>query len=104
MKVLRMADRGGGPLTWLIWWCPGCHVEHSIPVGGPFPFRVDEKFTGMWGWNGSQSLPSIEPSVFVNRGRHGSMPACHFYIAAGKILFQADSSHELAGQTVEMAG
>lgn len=88
--------------------CPGCGDVHVVPTGG-----------GGWGWNGSLSSPSLSPSISVTSGHYAShwKPGdecwcgknyhfecyrCHSVVTDGKIAFCADSTHALAGQTVDL--
>jgi hypothetical protein len=71
--------------------CPGCNEPHAIEVG-------------VWTWNGSEDKPTFTPSVLVN-GREPAIPTrprCHSYVTEGRIQFLADSTHALAGQTVDL--
>lgn len=78
---------------WIAFHCPGCGHAHSIPVTGPRG----------WHWNGSVDTPTITPSLLVNPGGgNPTAPVCHSIITDGKINFQSDSTHALAGQTVDM--
>lgn len=77
--------------------CPGCHTNHSIPL-----IKGSENQLG-WGWNGSVDLPTISPSIFVNRGRSNpTKDQCHSFVRDGRIEFLGDCSHHLAGQTVTL--
>lgn len=81
-------------------WCPGCGRAHQVRVEGAGP--------GRWGWNESGETPTFTPSVLVtyngpDAGRNGAPPAaCHSYVTAGRIRFLADSTHWLAGLTVDL--
>lgn len=86
--------------------CPGCddwHVVHSGPDG--------------WHWDHSVDLPTLHPSVLVTgiqwpvgEGFHnpshavapGGQTVCHSFVRAGRIEFLHDSTHHLAGQTVDL--
>lgn len=77
--------------------CPGCHYGHCVPING------DWTDTGkFWEWNGSYDAPSFKPSILVNKDQQGTYPRCHSIITQGRIFFCADSTHALAGQTVDM--
>lgn len=94
--------------------CPGCGNHHAIHVG-----------TGGWWWNGSTEAPTFAPSVLATSGHyipgrvsehcwctynreHPNEPdpfvcyRCHSFVREGKIEFLSDSTHELAGKTVEL--
>lgn len=82
--------------------CPGCKTAHVIAVDG----------SRGWTWNGDGNAPTIAPSVLVRTGRqvdpsYQAEPddppeRCHSFIRAGRIEFLGDSTHALAGQTVEL--
>jgi hypothetical protein len=87
----------GTPFMILQFSCPGCRDHHAIPV------VVVGKEKGAWRWNGDVNLPTIVPSLLVNvGGSNPSVPICHSFVTDGKIQFLQDSTHELAGQTVEI--
>lgn len=73
-----------------IYWCPGCEDNHQIIVA-----------PGYWGFDGDLERPTVDGSVLV-RGSVWENRACHSYIRDGKIEFLSDSTHDLAGHTVEM--
>lgn len=84
--------------------CPGCREEHRIRV------RVSDGSRPQWAWNGSLERPTLVPSVDHRtnpRGHHHYQPdepssVCHFFLTSGRLQFLADSTHALAGQTVEL--
>lgn len=67
--------------------CPGCKFLHSIRI----------KPDG-WEWNGDLVLGTFSPSLLV-RWPDGR---CHSFIRDGRIQFLSDSTHDLAGQTVDI--
>jgi hypothetical protein len=97
--------------------CPGCGQSHAVRVSGE----------NAWTWNGNEDAFTLQPSVLFQSGHfdtyrdperktcwctynadHTEEPApfkcvrCHSFITDGKIQFLGDSTHELAGQTVEI--
>lgn len=73
--------------------CPGCDGTHSIPVSGPKG----------WTWDQSLDKPTFHPSILYNVGRSNPTEhLCHSWVTEGKIEFLGDSTHSLAGQTVEL--
>lgn len=73
--------------------CPGCNVIHTID-------------NDRWDFNGDYECPTLYPSVNgsgkrVNNGEWYDW-RCHSWVKNGKIQFLNDSTHELAGQTVEL--
>lgn len=87
--------------------CPGCDDNHQIRIG-------------TWGFNGDLERPTFTPSVLLNGNQwpkdecpeyykesHASVPpggdtVCHSFVTDGRIQFLTDSTHKLAGQTVEL--
>ena len=92
MKLCIYASdaRDARPTLWH--WCPGCKVTHPIPGNHP---------DGGWTRSGTDEAPTFAPSVlqYAAGKLHGR---CHYFIQAGKILFQPDCDHELKGQTVDL--
>lgn len=82
----------------ILFKCPGCKVIHILPVA------KYKNYPGpIWDFNRDFEKPTINPSIFVNRGStNPAAPACHSFIRDGRIQFLNDSSHELAGQTVDL--
>lgn len=82
--------------NYVAWHCPGCEGGHGVPVSGHSSGKG-------WQWNGSLDSPTLSPSVLVNvGGSNPTEPICHTFITDGKIQFLADSTHKLAGQTVDV--
>ena len=101
----------------VLFWCPGCDEAHGVntdPGQGGRP---------CWGWNNSLAAPTFTPSVLVRSVRpiQGGKPVrdnkyegpypppegsfafvCHSFVTDGRIQFLCDSSHDLAGQTVDL--
>ena len=98
----------------LTYWCPGCKIHHAINYG-----------LNRWGWNGNVDKPTFTPSIKIASGHFASdfkpgdacwctfnrdnpdkasfkCSVCHSFITNGKISFLSDSTHELAGQIVDM--
>lgn len=93
--------------------CPGCGVTHSV--------------NATWTFNGDVARPTFSPSLLVTNGHfistfkprdscwctynaaHPGDPSpfkcnrCHSFVNNGRIQFLTDSTHELAGQTVDLA-
>lgn len=94
----------------LLWNCPGCKMAHMIHIGpGEGP---------RWTWNGNAEQPTFSPSVLVRGvqrltdeqtdfvmggGKIEPVPLiCHSFVVNGQMNFLADSTHELAGQVVDI--
>lgn len=56
----------------------------------------------IWGFNGSLDRPTFTPSVYVSIPRAYNQEICHSFVRDGKIEYLTDSTHHLAGSTVEM--
>jgi len=73
--------------------CPGCGNPHDIPVTGP----------KAWTFNGDDDRPTFGPSIFVNRERlNPTAHACHSHVRDGRIEYLEGTTHDLAGQTVDL--
>lgn len=77
--------------------CPGCGDSHVIPTN-PHPRG--------WDFSGDEERPTFSPSILVHevKGPDGSAlsPRCHSFVRGGRIEFLSDSTHALAGQTVDL--
>ncbi|MDR3560495.1 MAG: DUF6527 family protein [Negativicutes bacterium] len=74
--------------------CPGCKEIHRVSIG-----------PDGWKFIGDENMPTIIPSILVNKpGPYHiqSAPTCHSFVKGGRIQFLEDSTHELAGQTVDL--
>jgi len=109
MKSYRLDE------THVAFHCPGCEEGHMLNIAGDHP---------VWGWNGSLEAPTFTPSILVRSGHyaksepgpcwctynaeHPDNPSgfkchvCHSFVTDGKIQFLSDSTHKLAGQTVDL--
>lgn len=108
MKAHRATD------ALVMFWCPGCDKAHQVSVA-----------SGGWSFNGDYERPTFKPSVLVRTGHFipdhqgpacwctynaehpdDSAPfkcaLCHSFVTDGRIQFLGDSTHPLAGQTVEL--
>lgn len=92
--------------------CPGCGERHVVPCNPG------------WSWNQSVDRPTLHPSLSVASGHYASSwkpgdrcwctyaaggnaspfkcGRCHSIVTDGRIFFCADSTHALAGQTVDL--
>jgi hypothetical protein len=69
-------------------WCPGCDDVHMISDG--------------WEFSGDTQSPTFSPSILVTGGSAHLGQRCHSYVNSGRWEFLSDSTHPLAGQSVEM--
>lgn len=107
--VARLASNGTAPGRRIHFRCPGCNSVHGITVDAP----------NAWTWNGDLEHPTFSPSILVHP--HGKLidptldddqltapdnvritPRCHSFVREGRIEYLTDSTHELAGQTVDL--
>ena len=98
----------------LSFWCPGCNEAHSIRYSGTRP---------CWSWNNDLVKPTFSPSSHIKTGHYCThynpetdscwcmyykdpqdyqCTICHSFVTDGKIQYLADSTHALAGQTVDL--
>jgi hypothetical protein len=85
--------------------CPGCGLNHTLPVEGlPDPWDAEKVDGAKWTWNRSKSSPSLEPSIRCSYDYLDQQPQkiCHSYLRGGVIDFCADSTHSLSGQKVPL--
>ena len=83
-------------------FCPGCGFEHSFNVDLVGHGRWREG-GALWEFNGDYEKPTFRPSMFHNRdGNIANHPLCHSWVTDGQWEFLVDSTHSLAGQTVDM--
>jgi hypothetical protein len=82
--MARVHD-GGNHEFWFM--CPGCGSRHRV--------LMDARNRS---WNGDFDLPTITGDIHTGTARH----TCRSYITKGRILYLADSTHALAGQTVDL--
>lgn len=78
--------------------CPGCGRIHTVMTN---PLYGNKQ----WEFNGDIEKPSFMPSLKCTWDYSGGTKMdkiCHSFITDGKIQFCGDSTHELAGQTVEL--
>jgi hypothetical protein len=89
---MRVAEFEDG--RYVLFVCPGCKRDHVIPV---------KNHPNAWEFNGDYNRPSLRPSILSNSGRADpDSHICHSFVTDGKIQFLSDSTHELAGMTVEL--
>lgn len=83
MRRCTLADDGT-----LLYICPGCGGHHGVNAE-------------RWHWNGDLEKPTLSPSVkhtYPEKPPH----ICHYFIRAGLIEYCRDSTHALAGKTVDL--
>jgi hypothetical protein len=99
-------------------WCPACDKAHRFEILGEDGSHPPRPQGDYWTWDGNLEAPTFEPSMLVHwtgpTGFTNDNPAplgydgpseehrCHSFLRAGRWEFLADSTHALAGQTVDM--
>lgn len=91
MKTKKVSGEG-----WVI-YCPACDEHHVL--------------SNKWLFSGTIEQPTFTPSLKVsgclrqpdNDGKNGVYGVCHSVITDGKIIYQNDCTHALAGKTVELS-
>lgn len=107
------------------------HLKLNLPGPSgvmllPVMIKGTREGTGKWTWNGDTENPTLKPSVLVQSGHFDpgfkqgdpcwcsyfkqhpeEKPVfacfrCHTWINDGQAQFLADSSHEFAGQTLDL--
>jgi hypothetical protein len=94
MKV-KPTESGTGPQRYTF-LCPGC-AQYDEPGSKLYARHT---FDASWSYNGDGDKPTVSPSILVQDGRPEYR--CHSFIRDGRIEFLSDSSHALAGQTVDL--
>lgn len=81
----------GKPYEAIVIFCPGCNETHHMGAN-------------IHKWNGSVSHPTFTPSILWHCPNHKGVEnyTCHSFVNDGRIQFLGDSTHALAGQTVEL--
>ena len=79
------------------------HVQLSFPgPSGNIILPVNQKpGVTSWKWNLDINNPTLTPSVKTQFDKAGKS-ICHSFIEKGQVYFLADSTHELAGKTVDL--
>lgn len=94
-KIAELHHSGYGTGRAFLFMCPGCGCHHIFQThwndGSP-----------AWKWNGDFDKPTVHPSILVTTKYPDRTDVCHSFITNGRIQFLTDSTHALAGQTVEL--
>lgn len=76
-----------------IFYCPGCDQCHGI----------DDR---RWTVTGTPDNPTLRASILIPYvppyETYPARPQCHSFITDGRIEYLSDSTHALAGQTVDL--
>jgi hypothetical protein len=90
--IIRDAD---GALLGYRHWCPGCGEMHGIYTN-PQALRSGR----FWTFDGDLQAPTFSPELVFSPSVNADR--CRYSITAGNVIFAADSTHALAGQTVQL--
>jgi hypothetical protein len=92
MKIQNVSS----PLLTLM--CPGCGQYHELD-----PLETSPGGNQRWMFNGNYEKPTITPSILTTYPRNGTTDyKCNAQITDGKITYSKDSTHLLAGVTVDL--
>lgn len=99
MKIKHVTNGEGGHYGYRF-ECPGCGDPHVIPT---------KPTDRGWDFDGNEAAPTFSPSILVHPhgilnddGSVGQSPRCHSFVRGGRIEYCSDSTHRLAGQTVDL--
>lgn len=104
MKLVRLDSRYW-PRGGYGHWCPGCNSGHEIDTEQP------NSQGAKWSFNGDMERPTFSPSINIRWGKYADpnfvderdiSGICHYFIRNGRIEFCGDSTHALAGKTVDL--
>ncbi|SOY56882.1 hypothetical protein [Cupriavidus taiwanensis] len=113
-KIVRDSD---GLFYGIKFLCPGCTWDDGTPMTRilPVTWRPEGETQESphsaskphWSFNGDFDKPVFGPSVLSTYPRPEGQYTCHSFVgcngaAPGQITFLGDSTHALAGQTVEL--
>lgn len=98
MRQIVNKNRNGTVDAGIVLWCPGCKQLHQVREGAkPNFWQIDYPEVG------GQESPNltIHGSILVHHGPH-LREVCHSFVQDGQWKFLDDSTHELAGKTVDL--
>lgn len=87
IKLAEQINQDGTHRAWLF-HCPACDDPH----------QCDDR----WTFNGDQSKPTFRASVLVHYSGSDAPQRCHSFVTDGNIAYCGDSTHAMAGKTVEL--
>jgi len=94
MKLRSVKNYAGG-IAGYAFYCPGCDHDHVFFVTGSMT----------WEFNGDREAPTFSPSLRNTAPDHidPKQRCCHLVLTAGKLHYQSDCTHDLAGQEIDLA-
>ncbi len=84
--------------------CPACGYRHPFYVAPtPWPNEPSRQWP-VWEFNGDMERPTFSPSLLVHGNPDGKdgTPRCHSFVRDGRIEYCGDSTHAMAGKTVDL--
>lgn len=98
--TIRTIQHGDDESTYsaLMFTCPGCAEMHGNDGIHILPVNTT-LVQPSWDWDGDLEFPTISPSILTGKG---GPQRCHSFLRNGNFQFLSDSTHSLAGRTVEM--
>ena len=76
-------------------WCPACKEPHVYQTGPGRPVR--------WAFDGNLDKSSFTPSMKITTSwKRRPDDVCHYFLTAGVLQFCGDSTHELAGKSIDL--
>ena len=79
------------------------HVLLKLP--GPLQRRmlpIRPEANPHWTWNGDLNKPTLKPSILSTTYNGDIKIRCHSFVTDGQVKFLTDSTHEFAGQTLDL--
>ena len=83
-------------------WCPACGDQHL------FYTQVKTKSGALWSFDNNFEQPTFTPSMVITypavKWNDKEFPErrCHYILRHGKIVYLGDSTHHLAGRTIDL--
>jgi hypothetical protein len=98
MPKLKGVSNSEGQRLGYMMECPGCGQWHVIYT------EQANDLKARWTFDGNMEKPTFHPSILCRwtEGKEQVKKVCHFFVRAGKIEFCGDSTHALAGKTVDL--
>jgi hypothetical protein len=96
MPKIKICEHPDGSGTTYLFKCPACPAADFF--NNLHMFRVPT-----WTFNGDVDRPTVGGSILHNKGGHrADIPVCHSNITDGRIYFHKDSTHDKAGETLDL--
>lgn len=84
-------------------WCPGCNKGHCVSSSWQIDLSTDTLSPSVLAYSRNYLInPDLEGDALTAPENVGTTPQCHSFVRNGRIEFLSDSTHALAGQTVDL--